>query len=419
MAFRRSLFVVVGCIIAATVCLILVPLAASLEKEFVPMEITYDPATQLHTECLGGFPTVDELLAMQEGDYLLRMRDGKLTKVPAEKSRLPFDPKFHPQGGMVYRARDDLIYAAQTTVLSKSTDRGRTWTTLPDGAQRRPSQVLRDGTFIRVDVATGEGQTDPATVYHSTDEGRTWQKTTEIPIEVPGGYKMRYRHWTMTKLSDETLFFCVDLRDEEYGGDRFLTAGTVLTGYRSTDGGKTWQGPIRICEWAAEGGMVRLPSGRLLASVRYQGRPLLPDDPPALIALAGAGFKHHFLVESDDEGFTWKNLRPLTTVRGQCYGYPAVQSDGTVVVIHDTRYGPGPDAARAMISHDEGKIWQDEVYYMFFGKGLTGYSRSVVLDDDTILTVGGTSTDPRAKQIWEGAIGNSHLIAIRWKPVKD
>jgi len=275
-------------------------------------------------------------------------------------------------------------------------------------------------------VAMGEGQTDPATVYHSTDEGRTWQKTTEIPIEIPGGYQERWCHWTMTKLrDDDTLFFCVDLRDEnyggeylnveeyKYGGDRFLTVGKVETGYRSTDGGYTWQGPINICDWVAEGGMVRLPSGRLLASVRYQ-RPLLPDDSPALIALAGepSFFKHLFLVESDDEGLTWQNLRPLTTVNGQCYGYPAVQSDGTVVVIHDTRYGPGPDAARAMISRDEGKTWEDEVYYVFFGGGgpqdETSYSRSVVLDDDTILTVGGTVTG-----------GNSYLTAIRWKPVKD
>ena len=155
-----------------------------------------------------------------------------------------------------------------------------------------------------------------------------------------------------------------------------------------------------------------------MGSVRYQ-RPLLPDDSAEVRQLAGKIFKHHFLVDSDDGGLSWKNLRPLTTVLGQCYGYPAALNDGTVVVIHDTRYGPGPDAGRAMISHDEGQTWEDEVYYMYFGKGQSSYSRSVVLSDGTILTLGGTSNHPDAKKKWHYAIGNSHLTAIRWKPIRD
>ena len=380
---------------------------------------------QLQTGCLGGVKNVtgDDLQAMQDGNYILHARDRLLTKVPVEKSQLPFDPFFHPQGGEIFRASDQLIYVKQATILSKSTDGGRTWTSW--NIEKREEiddkwQVLSDGTFIRVSMTVGEGAKDPAKVYWSRDEGRTWEQVTEIPIEVSGGYKTRYAHWRMTKLPDDTLFFCMDLRDDEYGGDRFLSAGTVLTAYRSTNRGKTWEGPIKVCEWIAEGGIAQLPSGQLLASVRYQ-RPLLPTDSPrAPIGVSGdeRGFKHHFLIDSDDGGQTWKNLRPLTTVYGQCYGYPAAQSDGTVVVIHDTRYGPGPDAARAMISLDEGKTWEDEVYYVFFGEGGTGYSESVVLDDDTILTVGGTSTHPDAKRYWHASIGHSHLTAIRWKPVK-
>ena len=71
-----------------------------------------------------------------------------------------------------------------------------------------------------------------------------------------------------------------------------------------------------------------------------------------------------------------------------------------------------------MISHDEGRTWEDEVYYLFFEKGMSSYTQSVVLADDTILTLGGTASDPKAKRQWTGAIGNSHLTAIRWKPVK-
>ena len=379
---------------------------------------------QLQTGFLGGIKnvTVDDLVAMQDGNYILHAKDRLLTKAPVEKSRLPFDPEFHPQGGEIFRASDHLIYVKQATIMSGSTDAGRTWTSWE--IERREEiddkwQVLNDGTFIRLSMTLGEGAKDHAKVYRSCDEGRTWEPIAEIPIEVPGGYKTRYAHWRMTKLPDDTLFYCMDLRDDEYGGDRFLSAGTVLTAYRSADKGKTWEGPIKVCEWVAEGGIAQLPSGQLLAGVRYQ-RPLLPTDLPAMRQVSGdeRGFKHHFLIDSDDGGRTWQNLRPLTTIYGQCYGYPAAQSDGTVIVIHDTRYGPGPDAARAMISRDEGRTWEDEVYYVFFGEGGTGYSESIVLDDDTILTVGGTSTHPDAKRYWNASIGYSHLTAIRWKPVK-
>lgn len=403
-------------------CSLLFPMSA-IAQTFAAL--AFDPVVPRKTDRLGGaeFPTNEELLAMHQGDYVLRARDGKLTKVSVQKSRLPFDPKFHAQGGLIFRARDELIYVKQQTLLSKSTDGGRTWTSRSIEPREGISddwQVLADGTFVRVSATYGEGAAEPAKVSHSEDEGRTWQEVTEIPIVVPGGYTSRYSHWAMTKLPGDVLFFCMDLRDEEYGGGRFLTSGTTLTGWRSDDHGQSWQGPFKVCDWAAEGGMARLPSGRLLASVRYQ-RPPLPSDSEAVRALSGdpRGFKHHFLVESADGGRTWGKLRPLTSVYGQCYGFPAAQSDGTVVVVHDTRYGPGPDAARAMISRDEGNTWEDEVYYLFFDKGLSSYTRSVVLDDDTILTIGGTSSHPEAKSRYDAAVGHSHVTAIRWKPVMD
>ena len=412
-----------------------VPLALGIVLGFVSCPVsalgqvrplTFDTNIKLKTDQLGDVehPSEQQLDEMHARQFILRARDGRLTKVWAEKSRLPFDREFHPQGGILYRAHDLLIYAKQKTTLSKSTDGGRTWTSWkiepPPAGESEKWQVSKDGTFVRVSMTTGEGVTGPAKVCRSRDEGRTWQKIAELPIEVRGGYKARYAHWRMTKLPDDTIFYGIDLRDDKYGGDRFLSAGTVLTVWRSTDKGETWQGPIKICNWVAEGGIAQLPSGKLLASVRYQ-RGTLPTDTPAVRQLSGdkRGFKHHFLVESDDGSLTWKNLRPLTTVYSQCYGYPAAQSDGTVVVIHDTRYGPGPDAARAMISYDDGKTWENEVYYVYFGKGQSSYSQSIVLDDDTILTLGGTSTHPDTKKRWDASIGHSHLTAIRWKPVKE
>ncbi len=89
-----------------------------------------------------------------------------------------------------------------------------------------------------------------------------------------------------------------------------------------------------------------------------------------------------------------------------------------MVVIHDTRYGPGLPSGRAMISRDEGKTWQDEVYYTHYGKAVSGYTESVVLADGVILTIAGTSDHPDARYSWDAAVGQSDLTAIRWKPVK-
>ena len=330
----------------------------------MPVEVQERPF--LHTDLLGGVahPSVEEWLAMHEDSYVLCAGEGKLTRVPVEKSQLPHDPKFHPQGGQVYMVSDDLIYVKQATLLCKSTDGGRTRTSRPIEQSRSHWHVLSDGTFIRIDMASLEAK-DPAEVFTSSDEGQSWRKIAEIPIKVPGGYAIRHSHWGISRLPDNTLFFGMDLRDEDWTGKRYMTASTVLTFYRSTDGGRTWQGPIKGCESAAEGSIAVLPSGRLLASIRFQ-RPLLPTESAYMRQVAGTpvagmgqGFKHHFLMDSDDGGLTWNNLRPLTTVHGQCYGYPAALSDGTVVVIHDSRYPRGLDAARAMVSHDEGETWQD------------------------------------------------------------
>ena len=85
------------------------------------------------------------------------------------------------------------------------------------------------------------------------------------------------------------------------------------------------------------------------------------------------------------------------------------------MVVRDTRYGPGPRGSRALISRDEGKTWEDEVYYLDSTNFSGGYSASVVLADDTILTIAGSSTDPPVG----GHAGREWNYAIRWKPVKE
>ena len=386
--------------------------------------------SDMPTGILGGVdaPTADHMACMQHGPYILRGHAGRITQVPAQKVVLPNDPQGHPQGANVALTADGTLYVAHSEGACISTDGGRTWAlerfTAPEGGHFRP---LDDGTLITATMDMGEGATDPVTVSASRDGGQTWQPLAQFPVEWPGGYKQRYAHWGLHRMPDQTLVYGMDIRgctpdqDPEHYPDGLST----LIHYQSRDGGATWDGPFKVIDWGAEGGLAVLPSGRWLAALRYQGRPVLPTDPPGLCERLGAKpgggmfLKHLFLSDSDDQGRTWHDLRQLCTVLGQCYGYPAALADGTVVVAHDTRYGPGPPSGRAMISRDEGQTWVDEVYYLYYGMAQSGYNQSVVLDDDTILTVAGTSdrTDGDAGN-WNNWTGHSDLTAIRWRPVR-
>ena len=396
----------------------------------------YEPPT-LKTGLLGGvYPSDAEIAAMQDGDYVLRARDGRLTEVPAEKSMLQPDPESHPQGVSIALAEDGTVYVVQDNTVSVSADGGRTWRAHGLGAGPsgekvgRKFQVLSDGSVVT--AASHDDEPNVAKIYTSADEGRTWRHLSRI--EVPADLHTAGGRWypnvgvlgLVHRGAGDTLVCMINAHTNDHTEDWGLISGeATLLSYRSADGGKTWEGPSHVMTWATgEGGVARAPSGKLLLAVRYQ-RPALPTDPPDLLEWTGAArinaaypYKHVFLVDSQDEGRTWGNPRQLTTVFGQCYCYPAALSDGTAAVVHDTRYGPGPSVARAMISRDEGDAWEDEVYYVFAGKAATGYSQSVVFDDDTLLTVGGfsdyTEGNPRS---WNNWTGRSQLVAIRWKPV--
>ena len=226
----------------------------------------------------GGVETLvmADLMAMQKGSYILHVRDGKVTKVPAEKSTLPSAPRaWSSQGIVVSKADNDTVYVRQDKIMCKSTDGGRTWTSHPDpSVDQSRFQVLSDGSFISVFAANGQGKTGPAEVHISRDEGRTWEKIAEIPIRVPGfEYTNRYLTWPIYRLPDDTLLWGIQLRNDVhhvkgkcYGPNGTFTyekgwvAGNAIVFlYRSSDGGRTWEGPFKTHDWTSEGGMTILP----------------------------------------------------------------------------------------------------------------------------------------------------------------
>jgi len=383
----------------------------------------------MDTGCLGGVPhpTEEELAAMQKGQYILHACGGELTQVAVEKIQLPHDPQGHLQCVNTALGPDGVIYVNQISIMCKSTDGGQTWTSHErdwpggelagwlQGKGGNPEfNVLSDGTFIAV-TRTGE-RSDPMEMWASSDEGRSWQQISQI--ELPGHDSRD--SYTLFRSPDDTLLYGVGINIGVYREGTLVSS--PLLAYCSTDQGNSWQGPSQICDWGSEGGIVQLPSGGLLAVIRYGPGYAGPEAAknPDFPRDAGKVHKTIWLADSDDEGRSWQNFRQLTTVQGQCYGYPAALGDGTVVVTHDTRYGPGTPGGRAMVSYDEGQAWEDEVYYVYYGTAQSGYSQNVVLEDDLILTICGTSDyeggNPGA---WDNWIGNSDLTAIRWRPTKD
>ena len=384
-----------------------------------PMQVIIEP--KLRTDRLGGVnvPSAERLKEMHDSQYILRASGSGLTPVPVEKALLPHSDDMSPQGAHVDLGPDGAVYVQQSQVLCKSVDGGRTWTSRSlTGVKGNPGwrwKVLRGGTFISVNCSTGQDAREPAIVWVSQDEGVTWTKRAEIPIEMnlPNGrpYTERYTHRGLNRLQDDTLLWTVDIRDTEMSRNGCYT-------FHSTDAGHTWRGPILMIDWGSEGAATLAPSGRVFATMRYQRSPL-PSDTEEMVGHLngtdqGRGFKNVFVMDSADGGLTWSSPRMLCTVYGQTFGYPAAQSDGTMVVIHDTRYGPGPPGSRAMISRDEGRTWLDEVYYLDSTTFTGSYSASVVFEDDTVLSICGSSQAPGS---WNGVRDHTDMYAIRWQPI--
>ena len=137
----------------------------------------------IDTGMLGGVPhpSSSVLRKMHQSKYILHAQDGKLNKFPVEKNILPHDPKAHPQAvDTIMVDPDGIVYVPLASIICKSSDRGRTWTSSP----KHPSvinaklQILSDGTMI---AYSGGGKVDePIIVSASSDRGSNWVKRSEI-----------------------------------------------------------------------------------------------------------------------------------------------------------------------------------------------------------------------------------------------
>ncbi len=385
--------------------------------------------------------------------------DGKgVRAVPAEFVEVPFG-----RGAPIGRTQDGTLYAGFSTegpglesVLLASSDEGRTWRqkrldwwqffdhTLARDSTRwlffdyrwvlRSDSfgILRDGALLwafrqaGADCKSG-GLEAESYVIRSQDGGESWQGPVRVdksPFPSIGNCSNR-----MTELPDGTVLWpqrlgatSAEQRKIRQAAEKSLqpwteapyTATYVL---RSTDGGRSWGERTPLPDWSAEPTLSRLHSGRLIAAIRYQpafwSAEMLDQqlrDRPSLYEDGFRPSKRVYLADSEDDGITWTNFRPVSRTPhgptdlalGQAHGELSQLSDGTLILTTDHRYPREEAQVLARISHDEGRTWSAEVYrltrpgFTVLGSSIkgygTGYASSVVLEDDTIVTMTGAGT---------------------------
>jgi hypothetical protein len=376
---------------------------------------------------------------------------------PCQRTLLPREQTWptHHIGGHLGRMLDGtlcaLVAGGEAVSRWMSPDGGRTWQPgATDLLGVGAFAVLGDDTFL---AAAGGGE-EAIRILRSIDRGETWEQVSRLPL---GGFDAMHVDGNMLQLRDGTVLLAANMRINPPEGEGFAQGHYPQYLFRSSNGGETWEGGGDPDFWQAvrdgmetieddgpeyswpgvggtfpgvyETGFFEPTDGPLLGAFRFSGppRPWHREvierwgEPPADPDDHGRIFRHIVLGESADGGCSWRNLRPILDAEGQplmahgeCNGELVQLSDNRLVLVHQTRYAEGPDRVAgyfrgrsqlcARVSLDNGHTWLPERYRLIFG---FGYSGSLVMEDDTIITVTGASLgetgDPR------------RAAAIRWR----
>jgi len=306
--------------------------------------------------------------------------------------------------------------------IARSTDGGTSWTSLgsPPRGLRTPagSKVLNnsfDGCGITArgtllahltvqynDGGPYVGYSDPSYradlyVTRSTDNGKTWDAPVQLnrgPRENAGGHRCRF-----AALPDGSVVLAMGAWFQSLSGPlpKSKQFGQAFL-WRSTDDGKTWQRDSRsMCRYGAEPDILALPSGRLLATVRYQ-RHKLPGDPDSLAAphllrsdkapftksrQTGKGLvaRNTAILHSDDGGKTWSTPRLVTGFDEQTACLVQLPDKTILLVFGHKTDGSGQ---RFMVSHDEGHSWSRTIFQLGHN---CQYASTVLLPGNRLVTV--------------------------------
>ncbi len=311
-------------------------------------------------------------------------------------------------------------------MMARSSDGGLTWSqpvALPAPVSGMRSLgalgALRDGTLL---IAGQSGslfdteRRDPAEpgppidgcVSRSTDGGQTWSEP--FLLDRMGYHNLEpASHLRIVELTDGTILLSVagnrkrTLRKFFYDDDTQVPPSGSLVRpqwtchdqwvLRSRDGGRTWGDPSLVAPWGCETNFVELPSGKIIAAIRYQREWAVAGDDPRVIAASRPDVDPDFcctiiidtfISESTDGGYTWSEPRKASRYAEHPADIVRL-ADGTLVLIMGHKSQPhGPTV---VWSRDEGRTWSDEfIYLQMDTKGAAGQPSALVLEGDTILT---------------------------------
>jgi hypothetical protein len=246
-------------------------------------------------------------------------------------------------------------------------------------------------------------------ITRSEDRGRTWSAS--APFDAPPGEKLGGGKMRVARMPDGRLMIQSASMAQSRPGRPVTRVQQVAHGhvFVSADDGRTWSREGFIGDNSNESDLLGLPSGRILASVRYQ-RMKRPEDAPQLVSpyddsadLGGHSvYKNMAFAFSDDGGASWSPPR-IVTGFGEKTGCLVRLSDGTVLMPYSRK--DGTHGQRFVVSYDEGRTWSNAIFELNdFGL----FASTVALDDDTLVTVHETQRNV-APNNWV------MLHALRWK----
>ena len=350
---------------------------------------------------------------------------------PCEK--IETDLGFCHQPSVVADSSGELYAEGSEGRIFHSLDRGRTWSRLcgvpplfevPGGMKLIMQNmnglgVTASGALLGcwwcAYSASGERSPEEPTLDHalwvtrSEDRGRTWSASAPFdapPGEKLGGGKMRVAAMPDGRLMIQSASTAQSRPDRPVPRVQQVAHGHVFV---SADDGRTWSREGFIGDNANESDLLQLPSGRILASVRYQRRKR-PEDPPQLVSPyddrpdpgGHSVYKNTAFAFSDDGGVSWSPPRIVTGFMQQTACLVRL-SDGTVLMPYSRK--DGTKGQRFVVSYDEGRTWSNAIFQLNdFGT----FASTVALDDDTLVTVHETPRNV-APNNWV------MLHALRWK----
>lgn len=216
-----------------------------------------------------------------------------------------------------------------------------------------PEERSHYGSFVRI----------------SNDYGNTWGDPISVPVTSP--------HGPLLTKNGKVLYVGKGFNVKPVEGVIPVYGDGEILCFESEDLGQTWNYKSTIplpdglsAGYFHEPHACELPSGRILGSVRVEGKGV------------DFGFTVYTFF-SDDGGLSWSVPEPT----GICGSPPhlLVHSSGAVIMTYGRRVHP--EGERARISLDGGKTFGTEISLGFEGDTWDlGYPSSVELDDGSILT---------------------------------